>query len=1070
MHFSFSLTLCRLILGQGYCEGVVGQFFGSDVHFHAKLKVPVKAKRASVASRKSPPPSDNASPIGQPSRPSSSSKTEAEAASSPRDLHFSIDVPQSKSMPPTRASSPPTLSVLHSQAAMIPTVHKQNTYILPLKLTTEATIPLRINKRPPQFSHNLGQSVSQPPSSSSVPESYSTHDERSKRQSVGMTDVQVGIGLSLLQDLANGMDSDSDNEDDQRPKPDQNSPAAGTPDFDSYAAAVNCVESLYEGTQESTVHELGYAQSEEDYGETKLAGRGKHTVIVEDTPSQTTSAGTIRTSIYSNSSGHNTSLPSSASPVSPSQSSFSTNERRPSLAPSAASTSEWEGASDIYDDYRYSRYSMTGKMSRFSSSAGWTGVSPTPPLPESNSIGRARTDSDKSKPDFCARSRTDSMNTRSNIDSSSISSEMNLAGGESLLSSLPLLPASEIGIQGSQHQDDLRRMVVQERPTSMESVASVYTQNSRLSTLSQDVIDAMSSGSNANSHFDTFPSSNTNGINPGNINARPAPLLLSQSDVANSPLLHTTWPTPLSSAFDGPSSARSDLRTPIVGGGVRSPLGFTDEEASKGVSDIMTTGSFSHGVNGGGIASAMRQRLETELRSPTPEQTQNQRLIRNTSQKSFIQSDGLGHRIVVEDEDELPSRILDNSTFTTMSPEPMYDEDEESDSNKGRRRSDGGHDKRPTSSPDLDLMMLKTHLAPLIVANRTPSPSFLVDGSDEIQGSGRADEVEDEEEEEDPEAASSTIIPTVPPLNASTSSLPQSSTSSSLALPRLSSASTIRTGSPTIDIRPPLALSDIREPRGPFVPGSNQRRSLFLPHPNAPKSPGDVSIPGLVGPGPGVPMYIAVQQGGWARGPGGMIPSSPNVIRVIMMALSTPPGGAIPQGQGPPGQRSPLMIRMRGPTIYGRTETDLTDSLVPVPIVFSIDPPHVTAPQPSSNPNSPSLAPPPQGTPTAQPSSSPITAPTPQASVPSSPTQVITRQQQLEPQQHPTGPGAGAAAVSASLSDVSPSAGEGDAAEPKATGGLIPRPKFSPKSSGLRPRSRSLSHFDSTDTGVPKQR
>ena len=1114
--------MCCLILGQGYCEGVVGHFSGSDVHFHARLKVPVKAKRASMASRKSPPPvSSNAtSPIGQSSRRSSTSKTEPEAldrrasqqrrvqipsriqlmedeqqrhppsltfssssngtdsvvttpalgyfsspeikkssihgtpASSPRDAHFSIEVPRSKSMPPTRASSPPTMSLSHPHVAVIPTLHKQNTHILPLSLTPESTTPLRISKRTPtspsvpQFSSNPSQSVSQPPPSSSLPDaSHSTCDERSKRQSVGMSDVQVGIGLSLLQDLANGMDSDSD--EDQRPNLDQqHSPAAGTPDFE---AALNRVghrrDSLDEGTQESTVEGLGYTLSEEDLEERELAGKGKHAVIVDP---QTTSAVTTRRassnhSIYSNSNAnasHNTSLPLSASPIS-SSFSQSSNERRLSLAPSAASTSEWEGASDIYDDYRYSRYSIASKMSRFSSSAGWTGsVPPTPPLPDCNSAGRARTDSSKSRPDSCARSMTDSTNTRSNVHSSSMSSEIK---GGSLLSCPPLIPeASETEgqePQGSQQQDDLkRRTIVKERTMSMESAASVYTQNSCSSAPSQDA--PMSSGSNHNNDFDTSSASSNTNTN----NGRPTPLLLSQSDLAKSPLLHTTWDTPLSSAIDDPStgfSARSessDLHTPVVrmvGGGV--------------------TGSYGHGVNG--IASAMRQRLETERRSLTA-----------SERNSFIQSDGLGQGIVIEDDDELPSRILDTSesTFTTMSPEPMYDEDEEDHSNEdGRSANTGVHGRRSIStgsSPEPDLMMLRTHLARLTIANRTPSP--LEGGSDKVRGSRMAAEVEDEKEE--PEEAPNPIVINTPPSNvSSTPPLPQASTSSSPStLPRLSSASTIRTGSPPTDLRPPaLALSDIREPGGPLVPGSNQRRSLFLPHPNAPKSLGDVgvSITDLAGPGPGVPMYIAAQQQGtWARGPGGMmLPASPNVIGVIRMALSAPPRVVIPPGQGPPGQRSPLM---RGPTIYGRTETDLTDSLVPVPIFFSIDPPHVTAPHPSSNPI-PTMAPPLQGPPTSKPA------------MPSSPTRAMTKeQQQSEPQHLPLRSlslsTTGAAAVSASVGNVGPSAREGDMslAEPKATGGLIPRSNFSPKSPGLRPRSRSLSSFNSANTGVPQRR
>ena len=117
------------------------------------------------------------------------------------------------------------------------------------------------------------------------------------------------------------------------------------------------------------------------------------------------------------------------------------------------------------------------------------------------------------------------------------------------------------------------------------------------------------------------------------------------------------------------------------------PLGISEEGNMKRRSD-MTTGNFSDDGNGvgiaGGIASALRQRLETEPRLPMPEQTRNQQLTRNSSdRKSFLQRDGLGRRIVVEDEDELTSRILDTSgaTFmsmtTTTSPEPIHEEDEE---------------------------------------------------------------------------------------------------------------------------------------------------------------------------------------------------------------------------------------------------------------------------------------------------------------------------------------------------------------------------------------------------------
>jgi len=85
------------------------------------------------------------------------------------------------------------------------------------------------------------------------------------------------------------------------------------------------------------------------------------------------------------------------------------------------------------------------------------------------------------------------------------------------------------------------------------------------------------------------------------------------------------------------------------------------------------------------------------------------------------------------------------------------------------------------------------------------------------------------------------------------------------------------------------------------------------------------------------------------------------------------------------------------------------------------------------------------------------------------------QQQQSEPQHSlrrlSSGTRAGAAAVSSSVSIVGSSAVEGNvtAAEPKAPGGL-PRPNFSPKSPGLRPRSRSFSSFNSTNPVAPQQR
>jgi len=103
--------------------------------------------------------------------------------------------------------------------------------------------------------------------------------------------------------------------------------------------------------------------------------------------------------------------PPATSPILPLFGGTNNRERRPLVATSAASTGSWEGTSDIYDDYRYSRFSMASEMSmssRFSVNTGATGgvasgVS-NPPVPElrpsmgSNSNGsRQRVDSMRSR-------------------------------------------------------------------------------------------------------------------------------------------------------------------------------------------------------------------------------------------------------------------------------------------------------------------------------------------------------------------------------------------------------------------------------------------------------------------------------------------------------------------------------------------------------------------------------------------------------------------------------------------------------------------------------------------------
>jgi hypothetical protein len=130
----------------------------------------------------------------------------------------------------------------------------------------------------------------------------------------------------------------------------------------------------------------------------------------------------IRFTRSQQSSPSNTFFSPTTSPILPLFSGTNEREHQPSLAPPAASTGSWEGASDIYDDYLYLRLSIASKVPRFSVNTGVngsgsaSGVTPTPPVPESppsiNSSGsRQHVDSTQSKWDSF-RSKTDSARLR----------------------------------------------------------------------------------------------------------------------------------------------------------------------------------------------------------------------------------------------------------------------------------------------------------------------------------------------------------------------------------------------------------------------------------------------------------------------------------------------------------------------------------------------------------------------------------------------------------------------------------------------------------------------------------
>lgn len=156
-------------------------------------------------------------------------------------------------------------------------------------------------------------------------ESFFVPSEQSTRFSVATIDGAEGIGLSLLQNFM-GTDGDSD----------------GSGDTDMAG-------NVHQESPDSTVDD--------------------HGLNYDSTPPQSTDG------------HHSAPRPTSAStssPIGPSS--------RVSRAPSHNSEysdqggeEEWEGASDIYDNYRYSRFSVASKMSRFSKGS----MKAPPPIPHS---------------------------------------------------------------------------------------------------------------------------------------------------------------------------------------------------------------------------------------------------------------------------------------------------------------------------------------------------------------------------------------------------------------------------------------------------------------------------------------------------------------------------------------------------------------------------------------------------------------------------------------------------------------------------------------------------------------
>lgn len=394
---------------QGYCEGVVGRFRGTDVRFHGRLKKPVMTKRSSRSlSRSSSRPSSSQSSApalghesfsalahrDSPSLPSVQSRgsysysgasvlvTDTASGNTKR---LSSNDPVTTNdlalhpLPPSPHFTTPSLvqshtnhlrSVSHSSTSTAvdssprtPAEFQQQTSSLVriVSISRQVDSPTEIEQD--SASQDVSESCHEAEKSQATLQArnsaflYRTgtpdgselepsflDSEPSTRISMAISEGEPGIGLSLLQDFVNG-------------------------DMDD-AASVR---------SESIASE----ESEED----KPVSSPVPVSNVEANATSPITARSSRSSVYSHRS--QISVPRAGSIVSGAVSVHSAPSRtstHPSNTDSDYGGEEWEGASDIYDNYRYSRASMASKMSRLSKGSMYTvasglGLEAPPPVP-----------------------------------------------------------------------------------------------------------------------------------------------------------------------------------------------------------------------------------------------------------------------------------------------------------------------------------------------------------------------------------------------------------------------------------------------------------------------------------------------------------------------------------------------------------------------------------------------------------------------------------------------------------------------------------------------------------------
>ncbi|KXN81862.1 hypothetical protein AN958_03598 [Leucoagaricus sp. SymC.cos] len=992
----------------GFCEGVIGRFHGQDVRFHGKVKKSIVTKRSSVSVAKTPSPSvDHSTP--SPSRTNSLSAKDAD---------------ENQSLPPTRSplvskktTHAPTLPSTDDEALSPPSMRRLTETghldgllarilgvlgIYIFLVSAPVISPLNIVKKSPMSSPL--QTMFNAIAQEDLVETSTMTNPGDHDDDTVMSDVRLRVP---------GDGNDSDGE---------------------MGIGLSLLQSLGGDSDEESFVQRESIQYDEEravegllYGEPEEAEASPPNIVQirPPTPQPATTNVPHTPPHAQDDSSHShlqtVTLPSrSSSPHSPASPKSSAslspppNHQHFSLSSCRLSVQSQtkEGAGDIYDDYRYSRASMLsgstiGMMSRGRSSVG-------------SRVSARDWDSHvhDQPPPLLQPPIPDS---RPGIDlvfaSSEVSASVNEALRKSLTASSTTSPKSTESSTGPSERSEREstrlsrlELLFPQPPT------GVHLQHDMV--LDQATRESLRRSSEASrilrpADFRLSVDSEVSIYSSSPIDEHHDDTTVSAHPLSDSPVQEETGESSskhLRPALLELASQQRQSRSPLSHTKWATPISSPSDPTFASTASATPTMSLfmptALTLFTSGMASALRQKVVINRSSGPSDGVSGREEEVGKKEGEGVEGgedDEVLRDIVVEDKEDIPSGVAQETTFET----------------------EYAHDVVDTT--------FDTSNGTIILPDNDGPPSPL--------------------------------IPSGPPLASPLS--PTSPTTSPTSPTSPSSPTTTSTSSPTHlrSTQRVTTLADLREGGGVMIPGTNQRRSLFLPHLKAPKPP-QMETMG--------PMFIRrsmYQQSSTTDSPlsplqnlfvattqEDMAPVTPvlsppplpplqkrSLLEVMHMAMNGVTSAAM----------RPRLLVNGGLTIYGCLEVELSENIGPVPILFSVEPPpprQVVPPQQQQHGGPP----PPQFV--VQPP--PMTTAWPG---------VIERSRLGgSGSLGPGGGGGGSVPPSPRSATSSPALGgsaaggvsDGEGSNASSTsGGVIPRANFFPKKPGVRPRSTGFLSF-----------